>query len=73
VNTLLNYVDSYNFFRKWNVSERVAMRFGIDNLLEADPEIVNQVPNTNDALGSTLADDYDILGRRAYVGVRWNF
>jgi hypothetical protein len=49
------------------------MRFGVDNLLEADPEIVNQVPNTNDALGSTLADDYDILGRRAYVGVRWNF
>ena len=65
--------DMFDLFGNWSISERVALRFGIDNLLDEDPEIVNQVPNTNDALGSTLPDYYDILGRRAYVGVRWNF
>ena len=65
--------EMFDFFGNWTISERVALRFGVDNLLDEDPEIVNQVPNTNDALGSTLPDYYDILGRRAYVGVRWNF
>jgi hypothetical protein len=37
----------------WNISERVALRFGVDNPLEADPQIVSQVPNTNDALAPT--------------------
>jgi iron complex outermembrane receptor protein len=65
--------EMFDFFGNWTISERVALRFGVDNLLDEDPEIVNQVPNTNGALGSTLPDYYDILGRRAYVGVRWNF
>jgi outer membrane receptor protein involved in Fe transport len=49
------------------------LRFGIDNLLDEDPEIVNQTPGQDDARGSMLANYYDTLGRRMYVGLTWAY
>jgi outer membrane receptor protein involved in Fe transport len=52
----------FDFFGSWSATERLRLRFGIDNLLDEDPEIVNQTAGQDDAKGSTLANYYDTLG-----------
>jgi outer membrane receptor protein involved in Fe transport len=49
------------------------LRFGIDNLLDTEPEIVGFNPGQNNAMGATNAGFYDILGRRYYAGVKFSF
>jgi outer membrane receptor protein involved in Fe transport len=66
--------DSYDMF---DFSGRYAMgrfdlRFGIDNLLDQDPEITF-ADDTTSGLGSTNANFYDIIGRRYYFGVHMGF
>ena len=65
--------DTFDFFGAWEATERVRVRFGIDNLLDEDPEIVDETPGQNNNKGNTLANFYDVLGRRVYVGVNWAF
>jgi outer membrane receptor protein involved in Fe transport len=65
--------DVFDLFGNWQATDRVTLRFGVDNLLDEDPVIVNRQPGVNNALGSTLANFYDTLGRRVYVGVNWGF
>jgi outer membrane receptor for ferrienterochelin and colicin len=48
------------------------LRFGIDNLLDQDPEITF-ADDTTSGLGSTNANFYDIIGRRYYFGVHMGF
>ncbi len=45
---------------------------GIDNLTDVQPNIVGARPGDNNA-EVTRADYYDILGRRAYIGVKARF
>jgi outer membrane receptor protein involved in Fe transport len=68
--------DSYNrfdFFGNWGITDSMSLRFGIDNLFDADPELVGVDPGENNALGSTNQGYYDVLGRRYYVGFQLAF
>ena len=74
-NTLVFPVDSYqtiNLFAGYSINDRVNLRMGIDNLLDEDPLIVGAQPGDNNA-EVTRADYFDILGRRAYFGVKMSF
>jgi len=67
---------SYSLFdltASWAMTDTVAFRLGIDNLLDRDPEVVGFDPNVTNARGLTNAGYYDILGRRMYLGVKLNF
>ncbi len=59
----------YTFASKWDV------RFGIDNLLDEEPKIVNlrTVAEGYNQTGVTNAAFYDVLGRRYYVGMTVQF
>jgi iron complex outermembrane receptor protein len=69
-------VPSYDLFglqASWNVSEKLTIRGGVDNLLDKEPPVVGANPGVNNARGSTMPGYYDVLGRRYYVGVRASF
>jgi len=67
--------DQVDLFGRWGLSKRVDLRFGIDNLLDADPEVVGATRDdanpdaSNNALGSSFSSN-DTFGRRFYVGAR---
>jgi outer membrane receptor for ferrienterochelin and colicin len=69
-------VDSYQIidvFGSYQVNDSISLRAGIDNLFDPDPEIVGELPGINNNRGNTLPGFYDILGRRFWVGVNFNF
>ena len=57
----------YSFGNNWE------LRFGIDNLFDAEPRIVNlrTVAEGYSQTGVTNANFYDVLGRRYYIGMRF--
>jgi outer membrane receptor protein involved in Fe transport len=73
--------DTFNLFAGFMIGDRIQLRGGIDNLTDEDPPIVGtRPPGSNNAadLGdrnaeNTRPDYYDILGRRAYFGVKMAF
>jgi outer membrane receptor protein involved in Fe transport len=77
--------DLFSLFGGYDVTERIQLRGGIDNLLDEQPPVVNRDPGTNPALGcpgspacnnnsaNTNTQFYDILGRRAYIALKMNF
>ena len=68
-------VDSYqsfSLFAGYTVNDKMNLRMGIDNLTDVQPNIVGARPGDGNA-EVTRADYYDILGRRAYVGVTFQF
>jgi outer membrane receptor protein involved in Fe transport len=67
---------SYSLFdltASWAMTDTVAFRLGIDNLLDRDPEVVGFDPGVTNANGTTNAGYYGVLGRRMYLGVKLNF
>ena len=74
-NTLVFPVDahqSFNLFAGYAVNDKFDLRMGIDNLLDEDPLIVGAQPGDNNA-EVTRPDYFDVLGRRAYVGIKMSF
>jgi outer membrane receptor protein involved in Fe transport len=65
--------DRFDLFGSWSIRDNMQLRFGIDNLLDTEPEIVGFNPGQNNAMGATNAGFYDILGRRYYAGVKFSF
>lgn len=75
--------SSYNLFNlngRWNVNHILSLRAGIDNLFDRDPPRVgaNFVPTAagtgyTEARGTTDASNYDVTGRRFYVGFTTRF
>jgi outer membrane receptor protein involved in Fe transport len=67
----------FNLNASWRFNERMRLRGGIDNLLDEDPPIVGANPfnanNPTNGMGNTSAGNYDVLGRRAYVGIAVTF
>jgi outer membrane receptor protein involved in Fe transport len=63
--------DQLDLFADWTFSERYQLRAGIDNLTDAEPEVVGAT-STNNALGSTSVN-YDPFGRRYFVGLSMAF
>jgi outer membrane receptor protein involved in Fe transport len=64
--------DLLDFSGRYNLSEIINLRFGIDNLLDREPERVF-ANATNSATGQTNRNFYDILGRRYYAGINLRF
>jgi iron complex outermembrane receptor protein len=64
--------QSFNLFAGYMVNDKISLRMGIDNLTDVQPNIVGARAGDNNA-EVTRADYYDILGRRAYVGVKMQF
>jgi len=73
--------DSFNLFAGFMIGDRIQLRGGIDNLTDEEPPVVGTRPpgsNGPTDLGdrnaeTTRPDFYDILGRRAYFGVKMAF
>jgi outer membrane receptor protein involved in Fe transport len=71
----VNAHDQFDLFGRWQFSERVDLRFGIDNLFNADPEVIGAVRDeanpsgSNHALGSSFSQN-DTFGRRFYIGAK---
>jgi outer membrane receptor protein involved in Fe transport len=66
---ILDASGRYTFGTNWE------MRFGIDNLLDKNPPVVNlrTVAEGYTQTGVTNAAFYDVLGRRYYVGMKFQF
>jgi outer membrane receptor protein involved in Fe transport len=65
--------NRFDLFGNWSIGDNMELRFGVDNLFDADPEIVGADPGVNNSLGATNQGFYDILGRRYYAGMSFNF
>jgi outer membrane receptor protein involved in Fe transport len=72
--------DDYSVFNlngSWSFSEKLRLRGGIDNVLDSDPPIVGANPgnlnNPTNAMGITSGGNYDVLGRRYFVGLAVTF
>lgn len=65
----------YNLFAHWNVNDTVELRFGIDNLFDTWPKLVGQDPSAIAIDGNSAATNanYDVIGRRFYVGATAKF
>jgi outer membrane cobalamin receptor len=75
--------SSYELFGlagRWTINQTWAVRGGVDNLFDRQPPRVgaNYVPTAtgsgvNSAAGATDTSNYDIVGRRYYLGVTGKF
>jgi iron complex outermembrane recepter protein len=78
-NTLIRDTVSYDrfgLFANYRFNDRMSLRGGIDNLFDKQPPLTNDqsllaAPNRN--ASTTNTQYYDILGRRAYVGLKMSF
>jgi outer membrane receptor protein involved in Fe transport len=80
VNTPFQGPDHYDVFDltgNWEISQTYQVRFGVENLLDKDPEVTNSNPTAGGSFttgqGTTLPGYYDVLGRRYYVGFKARF
>ncbi|MES2607016.1 MAG: TonB-dependent receptor [Pseudomonadota bacterium] len=65
--------DMFSFNSSYNW-DKYTFRFGIDNLLDEDPELTQSNPRGGDTDSDvTNPGLYDLLGRRWYVGVQASF
>jgi outer membrane receptor protein involved in Fe transport len=64
--------DMFDFSGRYTFSEKVSLRFGVDNVFDKQPERTFE-DNLTSAYGNTNAGFYDILGRRYYLGVNFGF
>lgn len=67
-----NPYDIFNLSGRYSLNDNFNFRFGIDNLLDTQPEIAF-ANDTNTATGTTNTNFYDILGRRYFVGLNMSF
>jgi outer membrane receptor protein involved in Fe transport len=65
--------DNFDVFGGWQISQRYALRFGVDNLFNTEPEVIGEIPGVDNALGNTSPGFYDTLGRRFYLGLKMSF
>jgi len=59
--------DQLDLYGSYKASEMLDVRVGVDNLLDNDPPTVRGIP------GNTDPQNYDILGRRYYLGLTARF
>ncbi len=71
--------DEVDLFGTWTFKQNYTLRFGVNNLFNADPEITGQtVANPGFSLassgqGTTNEGLYDAIGRRFFVGLHAKF
>jgi outer membrane receptor protein involved in Fe transport len=65
--------DVFGLFARHQINDRIDLRAGIDNLFDEDPVIVEVRPGVDSNTDVTRSEYYDVLGRRAYVGLQIAF
>jgi len=70
--------DLFNLSGRYAFNDTIQMRFGIDNLFDTSPPIssvdTSVVPGDGRLAGGSIdSGNYDVLGRRFFVGVSVNF
>jgi outer membrane receptor protein involved in Fe transport len=72
-----HHYDVIDLTGNWELSQNYQVRFGVENLLDTDPEItaVNNATGAgfNSGQGITLPGYYDPLGRRYFLGFKARF
>jgi iron complex outermembrane receptor protein len=72
-----SHYDVVDLTGNWEISQSYQVRFGIENLLDQDPEIIARNNAAGAAFstgqGTTLPGYYDVLGRRYFVGFKARF
>lgn len=66
----------FDLYARYDVTEWLSMRAGIDNLFDRQPEVVGRNTDPNSyllALGQTNAGFYDPIGRRFFMGATADF
>jgi iron complex outermembrane receptor protein len=58
--------DGVDLFGRAKINDQMSFRAGIDNLLNAEPALVGGIPGTTDPA------NYDIIGRRFFIGVTFD-
>ena len=64
-------VDAFDLSGGLGIGDNWQLRYGIDNLLDEEPVFTNATRYTRGT--NTLGGFYDVLGRRAYVGMSVSF
>ena len=77
-NTGYGSYDLFNLNSSYAATDDITVRFGVDNLFNRAPVFGNENPNANPAFfqlrgGGYDANNYDIVGRRFYVGANLAF
>jgi outer membrane receptor protein involved in Fe transport len=68
--------EDYSVFglnARLSINDRLEFRGGIDNLFDEEPLVVEARPNVDSNTDVTRSEYYDVLGRRAYVGLKMSF
>jgi iron complex outermembrane recepter protein len=68
--------EDYSVFglnARYSINDRLEFRGGIDNLFDEEPVIVEARPGVDSNTDVTRTEYYDILGRRAYIGLKMSF
>ncbi|HET8697364.1 MAG TPA: TonB-dependent receptor, partial [Gammaproteobacteria bacterium] len=70
--------DIFNLSGGWQFGDKYTLRFGVDNLFDKEPPVTGRdirttPPDSNTGNGMTNASFYDVLGRRAYIGLNVSF
>ena len=72
-----SHYDILDLTGNWEITQSYQLRFGVENLLDKDPEITNYNPTPNGTFnsgaGTTIPGYYDVLGRRYFVGFKARF
>jgi len=63
--------DIFDLSGGYDITDGVSLRFGIDNLLDKDPPITNATIYSRGS--ATNAGFYDVLGRRGWVALAFEF
>ncbi|WP_105190610.1 TonB-dependent receptor domain-containing protein [Pseudoalteromonas sp. T1lg48] len=70
-------IGSYSYFdlyANYHITDNITASLGIDNLFEKDPPVVgNEAGDTSSNSGNTFPSNYDVLGRKFKLGVRFQF
>jgi outer membrane receptor protein involved in Fe transport len=66
--------DLFDLAARYSVTSAVTVRLGVDNLFDRQPNTVGILPGSTNAAGITdLGGAYDVIGRRAYLGLTAKF
>jgi iron complex outermembrane receptor protein len=69
----VNSYDIFDLFGGWDITGRLTVRAGVDNLFDRIPPVVGANPPLNANGGNTNAGFYDTLGRRYFIGLKARF
>jgi outer membrane receptor for ferrienterochelin and colicin len=64
--------DNFSLYGSWSITDTVALRWGIDNLIDSNPRRQGVDPATGSGGTGFQTTYYDPIGRRFYGGLRFS-